>query len=284
MFIPNPGWLRPLAALVLVVLGIILRFTLSSRIGGFGLRRFRTHPDEDITDRVRHRLGEMLLVWAGWLVIQMGVGLRESWASSIWAPLLIVIAATSSYSARLLVRRYAGDREGRDGEPPVPSWGGWLLIAAREALPLAAILTSILVVRANDAGIPDRVPVGWNLAAFRATDWMPREAALNILRHRTMVVYGVLFGLEGAYLIVTWALGRRRDIARRMLSRRHWQYFVFKLGWVLLLAGMNVGLVFHAVTGLSPVLFVLPGILTLVALALAVVLDLLRQRWRAPAL
>lgn len=275
MFIPNPGWMRPLAALILVVLGIILRFTLSSRIGGFGLRRFRTQPDEDIAVRVRHRLGEMLLVWAAWLVVEMTVRLRESWIASIWAPLLIVIAVTSSYSARLLVQRYLG---GRESGVTVTSWWGWLIIAAREALPLGAILVSILVVKANLAGIPDRVPVEWNPLTFRVSDWVEKGTALADLRHRTMLVYGVLFGAEGAYLLVSWAMDRRRDIARRMLSQTHWQFFLFKLGWVLVFAGLNVGLVVHSVTGRGPFLFVLPGVLALVALAVAVGLGIRRGR------
>ena len=84
-----------------MVLGVILRFALPHRIGGFGLRRFRAHPDEDIEVRVRHRLGEMLLAWSGWVVFQMLVGLPESWVTTVWAPLVIVAALTPSYTARL---------------------------------------------------------------------------------------------------------------------------------------------------------------------------------------
>jgi hypothetical protein len=271
MYLPDPGWLRPLLAFGLAVLGVILRFALPSRIGGFGLRRFRTHPDEDIEVRVRHRLGEMLLWWTGWTVLQMVVGLPESWVTTVWAPLVIVVAVIPAYTARLYAQRYLALREGRPGPPetPLPGWGGWPVILLREAIPLSMILVSILVVKQNHADIPDSVPVWWSLGEGTYA-WRPKAEALEMLRHRTMFVYILLFGLEGLYLLVVSAVGRRGDVASRMLTPRHWLYFLFKVGWVVLFAGLNLGFVYFAMRGGSPLLFALPGLFALAVLGILV--------------
>jgi hypothetical protein len=267
MYLFHPGWMRILVVLILVILGIILRFILPSRIGGFGLRRFRTHPDEDIATRIRQRVGDLLLLWALWVMVQIGVGLRESWTAAVWAPLLIVIALVPSYAARLYAGRYLARKA------PETSRGGWLLVVIREGLPMAAILASILIVRSHLTELPERIPVGWN--PWQGTrDFMDRRSALDLLRHRTMFIYLLLFGLEGFYLLVTLARGRGGDIAERMLSRPHWLYFIFKLGWVLLFAGLNVGLVSHAATGGPVFLYLAPGIAALTVLGLAVALDI----------
>jgi hypothetical protein len=270
MYLFHPGWLRVLVVLVLVILGIILRFILPSRIGGFGLRRFRTHPDEDIATRIRQRVGDLLLLWALWVMVQIGVGMRESWTAAVWAPLLIVITLVPSYAARLYAGRYLARRA------PDASRGGWLLVVIREGLPMAAILVSILIVRSRMAELPEQIPVTWN--PWRgALEAMERRTALDLLRHRTMFVYLLLFGLEGLYLLVTLARGRGGDFAERMLSRPHWLYFIFKLGWVLLFAGLNVGLVNHAATGGPVFIYLAPGIAALTVLGLAVALDIRRS-------
>ena len=81
-----------------------------------------------------------------------------------------------------------------------------------------------LIIRDHQAGIPSEVPVNWDFGRgdYR---WMERGPALDLLRHRTMVVYGVLFTLEGFYLIVAWMRDRQASITERMLSRPHWLYF-----------------------------------------------------------
>lgn len=276
MFFLDPGWLRPLLAFVLVVLGVILRFTIASRIGGFGLRRFRTDPDEDLSTRARQRVGEMLLVWAGWLVIQVVVGVPESWLTAVWAPLIIIIALAPSYTARLYVRRYLLER-GEEQTHSFLSLGGWLWIILRESVPLVVILIPILIIRNYHEVIPSEIPVGWDFGRgdYR---WMERDQALDILRHRTMVVYGVLFGLEGFYLIVAWLRDRQASITERMLARPHWLYFLFKVGWVLIFAGLNLGLVNHASGEDSILPLLLPGIFTLVALGILVSLEFMRKR------
>lgn len=275
MFFLDPGWLRPVLAFVLVVLGVILRFTIASRIGGFGLRRFRTDPDEDLSVLARHRVGEMLLVWAGWLVIQIVVGVPESWLTAVWAPLIIIIAVAPSYTARLYVRRYLLER-GEEQTHSFLSLGGWLWIILRESVPLIVILIPILIIRNYHAAIPSEIPVGWDFGRgdYR---WMERDHALDLLRHQTMVVYGVLFGLEGLYLIVAWLRDRQASITDRMLARPHWLYFLFKLGWVLLFAGLNLGFVNRARGEDSLLPLLLPGILTLAALGVLVSLEFRRK-------
>jgi biotin transporter BioY len=281
MFFLDPGWLRPLLAFALVVLGVILRFTIASRIGGFGLRRFRTGPDEDISVKVRERVGEMLLVWAGWLVVQIVVGVPESWLTAVWAPLVIIIALAPSYTARLYARRYLAER-GQEKAHSFLSLGGWLWIILREAVPLTVILIPILIIRNYQGAIPEEIPVGWDFGRgdYR---WMERESALDLLRHRTMVVYGILFGLEGLYLIVAWMRDRQASITERMLARPHSLYSLFKLGWVLLFAGLNLGFVDHAWGGRSFLPFLLPGVFTLAALAILVGLEFRQGRPRPPA-
>ena len=88
--------------------------------------------------------------------------------------------------------------------------------------------------------------------------WMGRSEAVALLRHQTMLVYLLLAGLEGIYLIIRWGRGRRGDIALRMLTRRHWFIFLFRVGWVALFAGINLGFVYHAMAGRSPSRFSFP--------------------------
>ena len=271
MYAPDPGWVRPVLAFVLVVLGVILRFTIGSRIDGFGLRRHRAQPDEDILVKVRLRMGEMLLLWAAWVVLQITVGVPDSLLTSLWAPLLIVIALSPSYAARLYAQRYLSDRGIRSSTST--GWLAWLWIILRELIPLAAILIPILIIRANYAVLPTEIPVGWNLRS-RVYTWMDVQPALEILRHRTMLVYMVLFGLEGAYLLLRWVRGRGADFTERLLSRSHWLYFLFKLGWVLLFSGLNLGLVFYAAAGGTLLPFLLPGLFTLSSFAILVVMEL----------
>jgi len=97
-----------------------------------------------------------------------------------------------------------------------------------------------------------------------------------------MVVYGVLFGLEGLYLLVAWMRDRQASITERMLARPHWLYSLFKLGWVLLFAGLNLGFVDHAWGGSSLLPFLLPGIFTLAALGVLVSLEFRRKGPRSP--
>jgi len=270
MYLPDPGWLRPLLAFTLMVLGVILRFALPHRIGGFGLRYFRASPDEEIEVRVRHRLGDMLLIWAGWVVLQMLVGLPESWVTTVWAPLVIVAALTPATAARLYAQRYLALREGRPAAPEtrVAGWRGWSVILLREAIPLGTILVSILVVNQNYAEIPESVPIWWSFEDGTYV-WRPREEALDMLRHRTMFVYGLLIGLEGLYLLIRSALGRR-SIVRLMLHPRLWLYYLFKVGWVVLFAGLNLGFVYAATKEGSPVLFAVPGLMALAVLGIIV--------------
>lgn len=264
MYVPSPWWVRALLVIVLTVTGIILRFTLASRIGGFGLRRFRSQPDEDISVRVRQRVGDMLFVWAAWVVFQIVVRMQESWLTAVWAPLIIVIAFALSYSSRLYAERYLFREE--DLGPPAPVT--WLWVALREAIPLSIILLTILAVRQMQGGMPEELPVGWSLAD-RQPIWRDRETALTILRHRTMLVYLVLFGAETVYLVVRLAMGRRGEISRRMLSRRHWQTFLFRTAWVLLFAGFNLACISYALGG-TVFPYLLPGLLSLGLLGMLV--------------
>lgn len=267
MYLPSPWWLRALMVVLLTVGGIILRFILASRIGGFGLRRFRTHPDEDLTVKVRRRLGDMLFLWAGWVVVQMLVHMKESWLATFWAPLIIVTAVSLSYSSKLYADRYLFREE---NAPATPALVTWLWVALREAIPLSIILLTILAIRQMGAAVPEEIPVGWSLTE-RNPIWRDRETALTLLRHRTMLVYLVLFGAEGVYLVIRWALGRKGDIARRMLSRPHWQYFLFRTGWVLLFAGFNLGCISYALEG--PIFpYVIPGLLALGLLGILIAL------------
>lgn len=271
LYLPDLGWLRPLLAFLLFVVGIVLRYMLPDRLGGFGLRRFRSTPDEDIEVRVRHRLGELLLAWGAWLVVQMMVGFPESWVSSVWAPAVIVTALVPSHAARLYARRYLPARGGEGGGVrPVPSWGSWLVVMARETVPLGAILVAILVVRQHAPELPERIAVWWNPGG--GYDWRPREPGLEILRHRTILVYMILFGTEGVYLLVRGLLGKSTDIGRQLLSRPHWLLYLFRVGWVMLFAGLNLGFVHTSLRGGSPFLFAVPGLFALAALGLVVVL------------
>jgi hypothetical protein len=140
-----------------------------------------------------------------------------------------------------------------------------------------AILFPILIVRAYYDYIPDHIPVGWDLRT-RAFEWVSRDVALDMLRHRTMAVYLILFGLEGIYLLVRWVRDKRGDIATWMLTQPHWLFYLFKVSWVFLFAGMNLGFVYHAWGEGSLLSFLLPGLFTLSAWAILVVLGLMRRR------
>jgi hypothetical protein len=264
MYFPRPGGERPLLVFVLAVVGVLLRFAFPNRIGGFGLRRFRIAPDEDIFLKVRARTGDLVLIWAGWVLVQILVGMKTSWVNAFWVPLSLITLIVPSYMASLYARRYLGEEAG------YAPGRGWLWITLREAVPLGIILLAILVVRSVHPSLPDQVPVGWD-PGTRDLVWIDRETALRVLRHRTMVAYLFLFGSEAAYLILLW--GRRReDLARRMLSRPHWLFFWFRSAWVLLFAGMNLGFVDVALEGGSPLPYLLPGLAALTGFGLSVTL------------
>ena len=279
------NWLRPVLAGLLLAAGIFIRFVP-------GATRFRipfglpwADADEDIRRRSRHRLGESLIAWALWIVAQMAVGLPPSWIAAVWAPLSLVVLIAISYPARLYVRRYfphllpAGTQE---GERVIPRRGGWLVIILREMLPLAAILIPILVVRDAWPDLPKRIPVGWTLSDGPMV-WTDRDPALDLLRHQTMVVYMVLLGLEGVFLVWQGVRGRRGDLARRMLTPRHWFLFLFRLGWVGLFAGINLGFVFHALRGDSPLPYLIPGLFALALLGFLLRAQNRRPRTSGPA-
>ncbi len=259
------GWPRLLLTALLALLGLALRFGRLPGAWGFALGIPWADADPDIGRRSRHRLGEMLLLWAVWVVVQMAVGMPASWLTALWAPLVIVTALTLTYPARLYMRRYVRPLAAPDRPPEDrahPARGGWPAVLARELIPLGAILATILVVRSRYGELPDQMAAGWSLkdgALIRMT----RDQALTLLRHQTMLVYLLLAGLEGVYLIVTWIRGRRRDIARRMLTVRHWLYFLFRVGWVTVFAGLNLGFVFLAARGASPLPYTLPGLFIL---------------------
>jgi len=275
------GWLEPALAALLAVLGGLLRFLRTSVRFGIGIPF--VDADEDIRRRSRNRVGEMLILWAGWVVVQMLTGAPATWTSTIWAPLVIVAAVAFSYPARLYARRYlAPVRSGTGEDPTYPRHGGWVVVLLRETVPLAAVLIPILVVRDNYGQLPDRVPVGWTLHGGPLV-WMHRSEAVALLRHQTMLVYLLLAGLEGVYLVFRWARGQRGDIARRMLTRRHWLFFLFRVSWVLLFAGINLGFVYHALAGRSPYPFLLPGLFALSALGILITLQVRRIRRLPPA-
>jgi hypothetical protein len=270
-------WLEPGLAVLLAVLGGLLRFLRTSVRFGIGLPF--VDADEDIRRRSRNRVGEMLILWAGWVVVQMLTGAPATWMSTVWAPLVIVAAVAFSYPARLYARRYLAPARsgGAREERPYPRQGGWIVILLREIIPLAAVLVPILVVRDNYSQLPDRVPVGWTLHGGPLV-WMHRSEAVALLRHQTMLVYLLLAGSEGLYLVARWARGQRGDIARRMLTRRHWLFFLFRVSWVVLFAGINLGFVYHALAGRSPYPFLLPGLFALSALGILIALQLRRIR------
>ena len=212
-------------------------------------------------------------------MVQIVVGLPPSWIAAVWAPLSLVVLIAISYPARLYVRRYFPDllpENALEGERVIPRRGGWLVIVLREILPLAAVLIPILVVRDAQPGLPERIPVGWT-PNNGPWVWMDRDPALELLRHQTMVVYLVLLGLEGTFLVWRGVQGKRGDLARRMLTPRHWFFFLFRLGWVGLFAGLNVGFVVHALSGGSPLPYLIPGLA-----ALALLGFLLRAQNRRP--
>ncbi len=274
------GWLRPALGALLLAVGLVLRFGRFREGRGPLLGLPWADRDPDILRRTRHRTGEMLATWAAWLGVEMAAGMPESWAASVVAPLVIVSAVTLSYPARLYARRHLPRLAGR-GAPgadrALPARGGWAVVILRETVPFAAILGPILIVRRIHGDLPERIPVAWALHNGPYV-WMQRTEALELLRHQTMLVYLLLAGLEGVYLVATWAGGNRRDIARRMLTPRHWLYFLFKTGWVALFAGLNLGFVRHARSGSPPYPYLLPGIAALVVLGILAALETRRSR------
>ncbi len=275
------GWFEPAFATLLAVLGGLLRFLRPSARFGIGLPF--VDSDVDLRRRARNRVGEMLILWGLWVVVQMLTGAPATWMSTVWAPLIIVAAVAYSYPARLYARRYLvadGTLEDADEERPYPLRGGWVVVLLREIIPLAMVLAPILVVRDNYGRLPGRVPVAWTLDGGPLV-WMGRSEAVALLRHQTMLVYLLLAGLEGVYLIIRWGRGRRGDIALRMLTRRHWFFFLFRVGWVALFAGINLGFVYHAMAGRSPYPFLVPGLLALSALGILIAMQIKRIR-RSP--
>jgi hypothetical protein len=215
----------------------------------------------------------MFLAWAAWVVLQIVSGMKASWMNAVWVPLSLMILIIPSYASSLYARRYLGPQ----GAPRPPD-RAWLWIALREAVPLGIILLAILAVRDAMAALPAEIPVGWSLSE-RALVWEDREVALRVLRHRTMVVYATLFGLEGVYLVWWWAR-RSGDIGRKMLSRPHWLFFWFKTAWVFFFAGLNLGFVDLALGGRSLVPYLLPGLAALSGFGAAVTLSRRASRVR----
>ena len=270
---------RPLLAGALAVLGLLLRFVPFPPSSGVGLPLPWTSADPEIWHRTNRRLGVLLLAWAGWLGVETVTRFHGSLAADVGAPLLLVVVLAVSHSARLYVNRYHTlryHRVGEDEELPWPARGGWLWVVVRELLPLATVLVPILVIRGIEASLPDRIPVGFDLAAG-PVDWRLRDEALAFLRQQTRFVYLLLLLAEGGYLMVSWVRRSRRDIARRMLTARHWTFFLFRWGCVTLFAGLNLGYAYHALRGDSLGPWVLPGGAVLGLMALAA----LRQHRRA---
>jgi hypothetical protein len=275
------GWPRLFLTGLLIGLGLLFRLGGFPGTSGMSLGIPWADADPDIGRRSRHRLGEMLMLWAAWVAVQMLVGMPPSWLTALWAPLVIVTVMTLTYPARLYMRRYvrplSPEEPGADDRAH-PARGGWPVVLLRELIPLGAILLSILVVRSRYADLPDEMGAGWSLREGGMIR-MARDEALTLLRHQTMLVYLLLAGLEGVYLIATWVRGRRRDIARRMLTAGHWLYFLFRVGWVTVFAGLNLGFVEHAARGGSPLPYSLPGLFALGLVGTGVAL---RARRRPP--
>ena len=270
------GWSRLALLAALLGFGILLRFGRPRPGLGSALGIPWADTDPDIRRRLRHRTGEMLLAWGGWIALELVTGLPASWVSSLWAPLVTVVFFALTYAARLLVKRYWTAPRSEGEERPIPAHGGWGIVILREIVPLVILLVPILVVRQRFAELPERFPAGWSLSDG-SYFWMDRGEALVLLRHQTMLVYLLLLGLEGAQLIVTWARGHRGDMARRMLTPGHWLYFLFRVAWLIVFAGVNLGFVFHAARGVSPVPFLLPGLLGLALFGAAVALRVRRR-------
>ncbi len=262
MTLDQIGWMRPVLVVLITILSAALWFGADSlRLRGAS----RLHIDPlDIRGRTLRRLAILLMGWGGWVLLHIAAGLPESWLTTVWAPLVIVVTMSASYPALLVSRSWeAGSLSPEDR--PVPARGGWVWVILREMLPLSTYLMTILVIRSHLGDIPDEVPVRWLPGSV--AHWLPKLDALRVLRHQTMVAYLVLFLLEGAYLIVRWMMGQRGDIASRLLTRRHWLYFVFRVSWTVLFAGLNLGLVQHAVDGQPVLPYVLPGVAGLVGFA-----------------
>jgi len=102
--------------------------------------------------------------------------------------------------------------------------------------------------------------VGWGLLDG-PSDWRWRDQALDMLRHRTMVAYLVLFLAQGGFLLWRWIRGSRRDLGEAMLTPTQWRFYVFRTGWVALLAGFNLGMVLHAREGQGFAPCLIPGLL-----------------------
>ncbi|NNF07239.1 MAG: SdpI family protein [Candidatus Eisenbacteria bacterium] len=277
------GILRLVLFALLLPLGLILRFGSLPPSSGIGLGLPWTYADEEIWKRSNRRFGELLVGWSVWLLLQHFIGMPWEWIATLWAPLIITLVASLSYSASLYQRRYHTLRVIREDQPskPFPKRGGWFVVVLREVLPLCALLIPILLVRSLYAELPDRIPIRWGLADG-PIDWRWRDEALAFLRHQTMKIYLGLFFLESAYLLLKWVRGFRQSFAPVMLTRPHWFFFFFKLSWVVLFAGVNLGFVLHAAKGkpLSP--FLVPGAILLMILGGLVAWDTHRATYVPP--
>ena len=272
------GWFEPAFAALLAVLGGLLRFLRPSARFGIGLPF--VDSDVDLRRRSRNRVGEMLILWALWVVVQMLTGAPATWMSTVWAPLIIVAAVAYSYPARLYARRYlipSETPESADGERPYPLRGGWVVVLLREIIPLAAVLVPILVVRNNYQRLPDRVPVAWALNGGPLV-WASRSEAVALLRHQTMLVYLLLAGLEGVYLIIRWARDGGETSPSGCSPAATGSSSCSGWGWVALFAGINLGFVYHALAGRSPYPFLFPGLFALSALGILIAMQIKRIR------
>jgi|GEM_PF-4352969 len=278
------GFLRLFLAVVLLILGLIFRFGDIPPNRSFGLTLPWTYADEEIWRRSNRRLGTLVLLWWAWTVFQLSVGHPESWLTALWAPLFLVLVAAFSHSARLYQQRYHTLRVARRSPPddrPYPARGGWLAVILREMLPMTVLLAPILIIRGLGAELPERIPVRWN-PVDGPIDWRFREEALTLLRHQTMVVYLALALLEGGELLWRWFRGAHRDIARVMLTRRHWLYFTFKLGWVTLFAGVNLGFVYYSRRDAPLAPFLIPGFALLALQGYLIASEVRRAEFRPP--
>lgn len=285
MQISELGFLRIFLAGSLLVLGLTLRFVDIPPGSSFGLGLPWTYADPEIWKKGNRRFGELLLGWWAWTVLQLAVGFPEGWIPALWAPLVIVTVGALSYPARLYQRRYhtLRFRRARSAEnPAIPGGAGWPLVILREILPLTALLVPILVVRELSPELPERIPVRWDLV-HGPSDWRWKSEALDLLRHQTMTVYLTVFLLEGAYLIWKWIRGARRDMAKTMLTRSHWHYYMFKLGWVLVFSGINLAFVIHARGERGAGWFLVPGAVVLGLLGALLALQHRRAEYAPPA-
>lgn len=280
----DPDALRYAAAVVLAAAGLLLRFVPLSRRTGYGLGLPWTYADEEIWHRANRRLGLLLAGWAVWLVVQAAAGLPPSWLGTLWAPLVLVVFAAVSHPAKLYLDRYGTlrvERASKRSDLPIPRRGGWVVVILRETIPLGVVLAAILVLRGLADELPDRVPVRWGLRDG-PTEWRLREPAMDVLRHRTMFVYLALALGEGGYLIWRWLRGVRREIAEVLLTRSHWMFYFFRLGWTAIFAGANLGFVQFARGEARPETYLAPGLAVFALLAILLVREVRATEFTPP--